>query len=302
MDYKKLIKSREVRIRILRLLNFIPDKWMVSLQYRIKLGRWPDLEAPKRYTEKLQWYKLYFRDERMRRCADKFDVREYIQKCGLDEILPECYGVYSSPDDIDYDQLPDSFVLKDTLGSGGNSVIIVRDKREICIEDLSATMRKWVSEPTCFKNSGREWVYDNKKHRIIIEEYLSLPGEDLRDYKFFCFNGKIACVYVIGHRELGGHGELAIMDENFVRMPFQSKTQNIMAQDPEKPKVFDAMKVIAEVLSRDFPHVRVDLYALGSRVVFGELTFFGASGYAKYEPDKFDFEMGDAFELPLKNK
>lgn len=298
VDYKKLIKSRELRIRILQLLNFVPDKLMVSLQYRIKLGRWPDLKNPKRYSEKLQWYKLYYRDDKMKRCVDKYEVREYIRRCGLCDILPKCYGVYSSPDEVDFDLLPKSFVIKDTLGSGGNSVIIVKDKEKVCIEELIKKMHTWVNQPVHLKNPGREWVYDHMQHRIIIEEYLNEPDEELKDYKFFCFNGKVACVYVIANRILGGHGELAIMDENFVRIPYQSTTQNVMRENPEKPQTFETMKKLAEQLSAGFPHVRVDLYSLGSRVVFGELTFFGASGYMKYEPDEFDFILGGAFALP----
>ena len=271
---------------------------MVSLQYRIKLGIWPNLKDPKRFTEKLQWYKLYYKDPEMTTCVDKYEVRSHLERIGLNRFLPKCYGVYDSPSDINFDHLPDSFVIKDTLGSGGNSVAVVRDKRNICPDELFNRMNSWVNEPINVKNPGREWVYDNRKHRIIVEEYLHVPGEELKDYKFFCFNGKVACVYVIANRILGGHGELAIMDENFVRIPYQSTTQNVMRENPEKPQTFETMKKLAEQLSAGFPHVRVDLYSLGSRVVFGELTFFGASGYMKYEPDEFDYYLGTYFELP----
>ena len=115
MDYKKIIKSRAVRIKIMQAMSFIPDKWMVSLQYKIKTGRKLNLKNPQRFTEKLQWYKVYYRDPIMKQCVDKYEVRKYVEECGLGSILNECYGVYSSPDEIDFGKLPDSFVLKDTL-------------------------------------------------------------------------------------------------------------------------------------------------------------------------------------------
>ncbi len=116
MDYKKIIKSKNVRIRILRLLNFIPDKQMLSLQYRIKTGRKLNLNNPKRYTEKLQLYKLKYRNPLMEKCVDKYEVRKYVKQCGLENILNKCYGVYDNPLEIDFDKLPNKFVLKDTLG------------------------------------------------------------------------------------------------------------------------------------------------------------------------------------------
>lgn len=299
MDYKKLIKSRSVRIKIMQMLSFVPDSWMLRLQYRIKTGRKLCLKKPQRFSEKMQWYKLYYRDPVMPRCVDKYDVRQYVAEIGLEDTLTTCYGVYSSAEDIDFDTLPDSFVLKDTLGSGGNSVIVVEKKENADLEAIRAQLRTWVNSTTRAKNPGREWVYDYRKHRIIAEEYLC-AGDGLTDYKFFCFRGKIACVYVIANRELGNHGELAIMDADFVRLPYQSTTQNVMKEDPVKPENYTRMKEIAETLSASFPHVRVDMYSIGTRTVFGELTFFGASGYMSYKPDNFDFVLGECFDLPVK--
>lgn len=299
MDYKKLIKSRSTRIKIMQLLSFVPDSWMLRLQYRIKTGRRLNLKNPQRFSEKLQWYKLYYRNPLMARCVDKYDVRQYVAEIGLQETLTNCYGVYHSADELDFCALPNSFVLKDTLGSGGNSVIVVEDKATADLDAIRTQMQAWVNTTTRAKNPGREWVYDFRKHRIIAEEYLH-DSNGLTDYKFFCFGGKIACVYVIANRELGNHGELAIVDADFARLPCQSTTQNVMREDPVKPANYETMKRIAETLSKPFPHVRVDLYSIENKVVFGELTFFGASGYMKYEPDNFDMIMGNRFELPAK--
>lgn len=166
MDYKKLIKSRDMRVRILQMLSFIPDEWMLRIQYRIKTGRRLDLKNPKRYTEKIQWYKLYYRDSLMAQCVDKYEVRKYVESCGLGWILNEVFGVFNSPNEIDFDALPDRFVLKDTLGGGGNSVLICRDKSSLNKWDTLETLERWV-KPKKGKHSGREWVYDLGKSRII---------------------------------------------------------------------------------------------------------------------------------------
>ena len=128
MDYKKIIRSRAARENILRALAFIPDEAMLRIQYRIKTGRALHLKHPTRFTEKLQWYKLYYRDPDMLRCVDKYEVRAYLRERGFQDLLPRCFGVFDSPDQLPVPQLPDRFVLKDTLGSGGNAVLLCPDK------------------------------------------------------------------------------------------------------------------------------------------------------------------------------
>lgn len=299
MDYKKLIKSRQLRIKIMQLLSFVPDKWMLQLQYWIKLGRKLDLENPQRYTEKLQWYKLNYRDQLMALCADKYDVRAYVKECGYESILNECYGVFDSPDEINFDSLPESFVIKDTLGGGGNSVILVFDKSKLDTNEAYKQMRKWVEESTRVKNPGREWVYDGKKHRIIIEKLL-LGDEsgDLPDYKFFCFNGEPYCLYMMkDYREHHEKGILGFLTPDFKLMPAHRADFAPMKEQPEKPERFEEMIEMARVLSKRFPHVRVDFYNINGQIVFGEMTFFNASGYTQFVPDEFDFEMGKKFDI-----
>ena len=154
MDYKKLIKNRDTRTAILQILDFVPDDIMLRIQYRIKTGRKLNLKNPKRYTEKIQWYKLCYRDPLMAQCVDKYEVRHYVESCGLKNILNECYGVYSSVEEIDFDALPNQFVLKDTLGSGGNSVILVEDKGKSDIDQIRRQLSKWLSKPINRKKSG----------------------------------------------------------------------------------------------------------------------------------------------------
>lgn len=303
MDYKKIIKSRETRLRFLRTLDFIPDKTMIKMQYFIKTGRRLNLKNPQRYTEKLQWYKLYYRDPLMQQCADKYDVREYVRSKGLGYILNECYGVYERVEDIDFDSLPDQFVLKDTLGGGGNSIIICKDKATFDFENAKKQMQKWLSIDSNKKNEGREWVYQGRKHRIIIEKYIeSNPSEGgLVDYKFFCFNGEPKYLYVIADRILGQIAGIGIFNVNFELLSVIRTDERPLERNIEKPKKFDEMIDIVKIISKDFPHVRVDLYNQDGNIIFGENTFFDGSGYHKYEPDEFDYELGSYFKLPFKN-
>lgn len=303
MDYKKIIKSRETRLRILRTLDLIPDKTMIKMQYFIKTGRRLNLKNPQRYTEKLQWYKLYYRDPLMQQCADKYDVREYVRSKGLGYILNECYGVYERVEDIDFDSLPDQFVLKDTLGGGGNSIIICKDKATFDFENAKKQMQKWLSIDSNKKHEGREWVYQGKKHRIIIEKYIesNLSEGGLVDYKFFCFNGKPKYLYVIADRILGQIAGLGIFNVNFELLSVIRTDERPLERNIEKPKNFDEMIDIVKIISKDFPHVRVDLYNQDGNIIFGENTFFDGSGYHKYEPDEFDYELGSYFKLPFKN-
>ena len=274
---------------------------MIKFQYRVKVGKILNLNNPKRYTEKLQWYKLNYRDPIMVQCVDKYDVREFVEQMGFLKILNPCYGVFDSPEEIEWERLPSSFVMKDTLGSGSNSVMIIQNKNDIDLDSLYEICQQWVNTNAHQKSGGREWpYYSGKRHRIVIEALIKTE-EPLIDYKFFCFNGKVECIYVIGNRILGDHGELAVMDRDFHRINVQSRTQREMKENPVKPENFCDMVSIAEELSKQFPHVRVDLYNVKGKIIFGELTFFGASGYQQYNPDSFDFELGNKFILPMSN-
>lgn len=298
MDYKKLIKNRDTRTTIRRLFDFVPDDIMLRIQYRIKTGCGLNLKAPKRYTEKIQWYKLYYRDPLMAQCVDKFEVRHYVESCGMESILNECYGVYSSVEEIDFNALPNQFVLKDTLGSGGNSVILVENKRKTNIDQIKKQLSKWISQPTNKKNSGREWVYEGRGHRIIAEKYIKSDSREggLVDYKFFCFNGEIYCLYVMSDRATGL--KMGVYDSDFRPMNVFIRYDQRMQENIQIPKKYSEMCEIAKKLSSKFPHVRIDLYNQNGKIWFGETTFFSGSGYTMFDPDEFDFMMGEAFKLP----
>ena len=299
MNYKKIIKSRSIRLKILKILSFIPDNIMLKIQYRIKTGHKLDLKNPKRFTEKLQWYKLNYKNKKMIECVDKYEARNYVRSKDLGYILLECYGIYGRVDEINWRRLPKQFVMKDTLGGGGISVVIVKDKSKIDIEKLKEVALKWIKVDSHRKDAGREWpYYSGKNHRILFEEYINPESDSigLIDYKFFCFNGKVEFLYVMGNRKIGDKVSVSIYDRNFNKLDVKRVGDNLF-ENVKKPENYDEMLIVAEKLSKDFPHVRVDLYNENGNIKFGEMTFYNASGYMIYEPDDFDYIVGNLFTL-----
>lgn len=301
MEYKKIIKSRRLRLKILELLDFVPDKLMLEFQYRLKTGRKLNLKNPQRYTEKLQWYKIYYRIPLMIKCADKYDVREYVENKGLTEILNPCYGVYDSVEDIDWNNLPEQFVMKDTLGAGGTSVEIVKDKSKVDIKRLKKVAKGWTEINAHVKGGGREWpYYSGKNHRIIIEKFIdSDPAKGgLIDYKFLCFNGKAELLYILADRVTGQGAGCGFFDLEFNQLPFTESDEEPLKRKILKPSNFQEMIEVAERLAGDFPCVRIDLYNEDEKITFGEVTFYDSSGYMIFDPDRLDYELGHKFELP----
>ncbi len=193
MNYKEIIKSREMRVKLLTFLGWIPDGIMLRLQYRMHTGRKLNLKSPKRFTEKMQVYKMSYRNIDMLRCTDKYEVRSYIQEKGYGKYLIPLIGVFDDVDSINFDVLPNQFVVKSTDGGGGNQVLICKDKSLICEDDFKSRIRGWMTARKINKQSGREWAYENGyPRRIIIEELIGPDSfnKELCDYKFYCFGGK----------------------------------------------------------------------------------------------------------------
>ena len=304
--YKKIISSRQLRQKILYRLGFIPDKVMTSLQYRIKTGRGIDWRHPKRYTEKVQVYKTYYRDPLMVTCSDKADVRGYVAEQGLAHILNELYGVYDSCDEIDFAALPNRFAAKDTLGDGaGVSVLLCRDKNALSRRKFEETLCGWISAPHDKPFGGREWpYYSGKKHRVLIEKYIEPDSETdgLIDYKFFCFDGEPKYLYVMTGRGGAGGPSIGIYDAQFRPTGCRRKGRPPLPREIPKPENFDEMLDAARRLSKPFPHVRADFYNPNGKLIFGELTFFSGTGYIMFEPDEFDYILGKEFRLPPMQK
>jgi hypothetical protein len=294
--YKKIIKSQETRLKILKALRMIPDKPMIRLQYKIKTGNSLNLSDPKRYTEKIQWYKLNYRTKAMTVCSDKYTVRKYLEDRGYGNILNPLYAVYDNPDDIDFEALPNQFALKCSVGSGLN--YFVSDKKHENYSQLRSMMHEWFQDDSYAY--GREWCYKDCKARILVERLIPRNDKnDLPDYKFFCFHGKVFCLYtMIDYTDNHENGKLGFFDRDFNQMPYFRLDFKPITEPVHKPDCFDEMVRIAEDLAKDFPHVRVDFYDVNGTVVFGELTFYNACGYTKFKPDEFDYIMGDQFILP----
>lgn len=295
MDYKKIIPNKKIRIKILNMLDFVPDKFMVSLQYRISTGRTLNLENPKRYTEKLQWYKLNYRNPLMTYAVDKREVHKYVKSKGLKDILVPLYGSYTSVDEINFDQLPKKFVLKTTNGSQTN--IICENKDKLDIEKTKVKLSEWMNKKR--GKLGREWAYYNVQPKIIAEKLLETDDPNgLIDYKIFCFNGIPENILVVTNRSSDTKREQSqFFDLNFNKLSYKRKGRAGIVEDLKAPKYLEQMIEIAKILSKDFPHVRVDLYNINGKIYFSELTFYNDSGYVSLEPDEFDYLMGEKFTI-----
>ncbi|MGF3213658.1 ATP-grasp fold amidoligase family protein [Facklamia sp. P12945] len=297
MDYKKIIKNRETRFKILSLLSFLPDDLMIIIQYFIKLKRFPNLNNPTRFSEKIQWYKLFYRDSKMTIAADKFKVREYLSKKNLDNLLVDLYAVYENSDEIEIKNLPKKFVMKTSDGSGTN--IFCKNKNEVDEKNLKDQFKIWLHRDSY--NAGREWAYNGIKPRIIVEEFLEdeYQRNGVNDYKFFCFNGEPKYVMHNVNRFENHIRNFYDIDWNFIPVNFEG----IEAKDIfEKPSHLNQMVKIASILAKDFPFVRVDLYSVNKKIYFGELTFYPWTGYVQFDPDEFDFILGEKFILPNPKK
>lgn len=296
--YKKIFRSKKLRFRILSMLRFVPDEPMLKLQYRIKCGRPLNLKDPKRYTEKMQWYKLYYRDPVMQQCADKYQVREYVKSKGLGHILNELYAVYESPDQIDLEKLPEKFVLK--LSNGSSTNLLCKDKSVLNPETVKQTFWDFLCQSGA--SAGREWVYQGSKPVIVAEELLEDPDEAdgaLRDYKILCFNGKPTYIICVAGRYTENYCHL-VYDTQWNKQDIKIGESSANGEYA-KPDTLEQMLQIAKILSADIPAARIDLYSIRGRIYFGEITFFPWSGYMKFTPDQFDCILGDHFVLPEKN-
>lgn len=271
----------------------IPDEKAVVKYYKNRTGgKLPDLENPVTFSEKQQWYKLNDKNSLKAVCADKYTVRDYINKLGYGHLLNEMLAVYEKPSEIDWDSLPEKFVIKASHGSGFN--LIVTDKKKVNKFAWKHIMNSWLHQNIYW--SGREWVYKELKPRLVVEKYLEDESGGLRDFKFFCFNGEPRFMQLeVGRYTDNNTRNFYDMDWNL--MPFGKELPHNPDVHVDKPTKFDEMKEIARELSKPFQFVRVDLYQVGGRVYFGELTFFPAGGAPDFVPSSYDEIVGKMWKL-----
>lgn len=226
--------------------------------------------------------------------TDKYEVRTYIEDKGFAGILNELYGVYDTVEEIDFSKLPESFALKATHGSGMN--IICKDKRNLNREACRSLMKKWLK--TNYYDDGRQWAYKDIKPRLICEKYLENEEfNELLDYKFYCYNNKPEVLFVCTGRFSAEGVKYNAFDMNWNRI-YAYKGKPCSDLVIEKPDNLEAMIDVAGELCKGFPFIRVDLYTVKEKIIFGELTFYPDNGRCPFTPDRYNYFFGDFFILP----
>lgn len=282
-------------LRTVDLLKLLSDKTFLEMYYCVMTKKKIDLNSPKSFNEKLQWLKLYDRKPEYTKMVDKYKVREYIaNKIGEEYLIP-LLGVWDDPDDIDFESLPNQFVLKCNHDSGGLS--ICRNKKSFDFERAKKKLKKSLN--TNYYYSGREWVYKNVKPLVLAEKYMEDNcSNQLTDYKFYCFNGEAKFLYISTGLEDHSTARIGFYDLDFNRMEFRRSDYALPEKDPIKPQNFNEMIAIANKLSHGIPFIRVDLYNINDKIYFSELTFYPCSGYMPFEPIEWDYKLGKLIELP----
>lgn len=296
---RKMIVNKEARFQILAYLGFYnntPHDRFLRKAYRVMMGKELNLEDPRAYTEKLQWLKLYDHRPEYTRMVDKYAVKQYVaERIGEEYVIP-LLGVWDRVEDIDYDALPNQFVLKTTHDSGG--IIVCKDKRNLDRASAEKTLRYFHGRN--YFNQNREWPYKDVPHRIIAEAYMEDSRyKELRDYKFFTFGGEPKVLYIAQGRGRGEPTVADFFDMEFNHLPF-TIDHDTAEVPPEKPVQFELMKRLASQLSAGTPQLRVDFYEVDGKVYFGEMTFFHCSGFEAFHPEEWDRIFGDWVKLPPK--
>ena len=285
-------------LRFARGKNYSDEEYIKKLFYWRKWYRL-DLDNPKTFAEKCQWLKLYDRKPIYRQMVDKYDAKQLVASMIGEEYVIPTYGVWDRVEDIDWNSLPNKFIIKPTHLGGGAGVIICKDKSSLDVENAKAVLSR-VMKLDLYPNY-REWGYKNMKHRIIAEQLLEDPTcAYLRDYKFYCFNGEPKVFYITSDKGISEtrqdffdiHGNHLDLEDAM----FPSSHVKI----PDLPVQLDKMLTIAKELAKGIPHVRIDLYEIEGKIYFGEWTFYEAAGFAEFKPKQWNYTLGEWIKLPEK--
>lgn len=299
----RLFSDKCYRTGVMSSLGFrcrwLSDEEFTRRIWKLRFGSEINLQNPVTYNEKIQWLKLFFHNPDYVRLVDKYEVKKIIaEKVGKEYVVPT-YGVWEDFDDIDFDSLPDSFVLKCTHDSGG--VAVIRDKKNMDIAAVRKKIKKCLK--TNFYWHGREWQYKNIKPRVMAEKYLedqSTPGAQMIDYKFFCFDGEPEFLYVSQGFENPHSARVSFLTLDWQKADFQRTDYKKFDKIPPAPSGLEEMKYVSRELSRGIPFVRVDLYQVNGQVLFSELTFTPCGGYMTFDNPTSDLMLGNMINLPEK--
>lgn len=277
-------------------LNFLfPDKMYLKIIFWTQMDYKLNLYHPKTFNEKLQWLKIYNRKPEYTSMVDKYAVKEYVAKIIGEEYIIPTFGVWDSPDEIDFGKLPRKFVLKTTNGGGSDGVIVCTDKSNLDLSSIRKKIKKALK--LNIYSLYREWPYKNVKHRIIAEQLLEVDGDtNVDDYKLFCFSGTVKLFKIDFDRH-------AMHKANYydTKLNLLDLQEDVCPPDYNRPiklpTNIDKMIELAEVLSKDIPFVRIDFYNINGKIYFGEITFFPAGGLGTFTPREWDIKLGKYIKL-----
>ena len=280
-----------------QIMRLCPDKWFIRLRWNANMPYRLNLKHPKTYNEKLQWIKLHDRNPLYTTLVDKYKVKQYVaDKIGTEFVIP-VLGVWDNVEAIEWDKLPNQFVVKCSHDCGG--MVICKDKSKLDITKATEKLRKAFGHNYYY--NGREWPYKNVQPVIFAESYMEDEFGELRDYKFFCFNSEVKAMFIATDRSKDTETCFDFFDADFNHLPFTQGHPNAKVL-PDKPVCFDRMKQLASQLSQSIPEVRIDFYEVNGHIYFGEFTLFHYSGMTPFVPQDWDNTFGSWINLPLNNK
>ena len=289
-------KIRRSILRQLRKMRFLPSKLYVHFHYEYFSGKKLDLNNPKDFNAKIEWYKVFYRPKILNQLVDKYAVRAYVEEKIGAQYLNEIYGVYDKPEAIPFEDLPNKFVIKATHTSSHN--LIVSDKEKLDKTKAIKKIGKWLTKNQYYR-MGQEWAYKDVPPRIIIEKFLKEDDKStLTDYKFYCFNGVPKFIDV--HIDRDEDHKQGCFDLEFNLLPFgKSKTYKTISAGIPKPTNLKEMVDLSVILSKKLPFVRVDFYSVNGKTIFGEMTFYPSDARKEFYPDQYNTIIGDYFKLPI---
>lgn len=279
---------------IVKLMSFVSDETYIKIKWKKWMDYKLNLDNPRTFNEKLQWIKLNDHNPLYTELVDKYRVKQYVtEKVGSEYVIP-LLGQWDSVDKIEWEKLPNQFVIKCSHDSG--STVLCKDKSALDIDTAKKKLESSLKRNYYWES--REWPYKNVKPRIFAEAYMEDEFGELRDYKWFCFDGEPKAMFVASDRQKNDEEtKFDFYDENFNHLPITNGHPN-SSTFIEKPKGFDIMKELASKLSKGLPEVRMDFYDVNGKVYFGEFTFFHWGGLMPFEPREWDLKFGDWIKLP----